>query len=208
VHPRTSQTATHGSVRRATYLPIWGGCGTGEDAYALQVSGPGLLGLARCKEAPGLETWCRTGLAPYYPPAATDGHLDASSLTDVAGDVPILEGVPTATCVWAGRLGAIACWQAAREHGVVVARAATAPKQGLSIPRRIVEAHPYAYHQTRIGSGADFNGYILGDDLVGVLNLDRGRRLLFLIAEVAEAGVEDNSGYWDGEAILGRLFFA
>lgn len=28
--------------------------------------------------------------------------------------------------------------------------------------------------------------------------------MLFLIAEVAEAGVEDYSGYWDGEAILGR----
>jgi hypothetical protein len=96
-----------------------------------------------------------------------DGHLDASSLTDVAGDVPILEGVPTATCVWAGRLGAIACWQAAREHGVVVARAATAPKQDLSIPRRIVEAHPYAYHQTWIGSGADFNGYWDGEAILG-----------------------------------------
>jgi hypothetical protein len=170
--------------------------------------------LCRC-QATGCSAWpaarrrrvWRRGaerLAPYYAPAATVGHLDASTLTDVAGDVPILEGVPTATCVWAGRLGAIACWQAAREHGVVVAHAATAPKQDLSIPRRIVEAHPYAYHQTWIGSGADFNGYILGDDLVGVLNLDRGRRLLFLIAEVAEAGVEDYSGYWDGEAILGR----
>ena len=112
---------------------IGGGCGIRADAYVLQVSGSGLLGLARCKEAAGLETWCRRWLAPYYAPAATVGHFDASSLTDIAGDVPILEGVPTATCVWAGRLGAIACWQAAREHGVVVARAATAPKQDLSI---------------------------------------------------------------------------
>jgi len=52
-------------------------------------------------------------------------------------------------------------------HGAVVARAATAPKQDLSIPRRIVEAHPYAYHQTWIGSGADFNGYWDGEAILG-----------------------------------------
>jgi hypothetical protein len=65
-------------------------------------------------------------------------------------------------------------------------------------------------HTTRPGSdrGAGVNGYILGDHLVGVLNLDHGRRLLFFIAEVAGAGVEDYSGYYDGEAILGRLRFA
>ncbi|HSJ21077.1 MAG TPA: hypothetical protein VK964_10925 [Nocardioidaceae bacterium] len=89
-----------------------------------------------------------------------------------------------------------------------MARAATAPQQGLEVPRHIVEAHPYAYHQTWIGSGAGFNGYVLGDHLVGVLNLDAGRRLLFFVAEVAEAGVEDYSGYYDGEAILGRFHFA
>jgi hypothetical protein len=74
-----------------------------------QVSGNGLLGLDHCKDAPGLETWCRAGLAPYYPPAASAGHLESSSLPEVAIDVAILEAVPTATCVWAGRLGSIAC---------------------------------------------------------------------------------------------------
>jgi hypothetical protein len=173
-----------------------------------QVSDNGLLGLGTCKDAPGLENWCRTSLAPYYRPAVSDGHLQASTLSEVGRDVPILDAVPTATCVWAGRLGAIACWQAAHEDGVLVARAASAPKQGLEVPRRIVEAHPYAYHQTWIGSGAGFNGYLLGDRLVGVLNLDHGRRLLFFIAEVAGAGVADYSGYYDGEAILRRFRFA
>jgi hypothetical protein len=81
----------------------------------------------------------------------------------------------------------------------------TAPAPGLHIPRSIVEAHQYAYHQSSIGSGADFNGYILGDDLVGVLNIDSGRRVLFVVAEFAGAGVEDYDGYWDGEAVLQRL---
>lgn len=167
-----------------------------------------LLSLARCREAPGLETWCRTQLAPYYPRATVDGHLEAHSLSDVAGDVPIMESLPSATCVWAGRLGAVTCWHATGDRGVLVARAATAPLQGLiRVPRQIVETHPYAYHQTSIGSGAAFNGYILGDDLVGVLNLEHGRRVLLFVAELAEANVEDHSGYWDGEAILQRLSF-
>jgi hypothetical protein len=47
-----------------------------------------------------------------------------------------------------------------------------------------------------------FNGRILGDDLVGMLNIDRGRLLFF--AQFAGADIQDNDG-WDGEAILQRL---
>ena len=91
------------------------------------------------------------------------------------------------------------------------------------MPDAIVKSHPYAYHQSAIGSGPHFkpyayhrsairsgphfNGYILGDDLVGVINIERGQRLLFLVAQFAGAGVEDRSGYWHGEAILARLSF-
>jgi hypothetical protein len=76
--------------------------------------------------------------------------------------------------VWSGRLGAVAAWQAHGQGDTLVARVATAPKGGLSVPRPIVESHPYAYHQPAIGSGALFNGYVLGDELVGVLNIERG----------------------------------
>ena len=163
-----------------------------------------MIALPRCDHPSGLEQWIRTALAPYYPPAPSD-TLESSALADLASDVPILEDPHGASCVWAGRLGAIAAWQAHNEDGALVARAATAPKQDLRIVDAIVETHHHAYHQSAIGSGAYFNGYILGDDLVGVLNIDFGRRVLFLVAEFAHAGVEDYSGYWQGEAILGRL---
>jgi hypothetical protein len=131
--------------------------------------------------------------------------LLSSALADLASDVPVLEDPQGASCVWAGRLGAIAAWQAHDKGGALVARAATAPGEGLLVPRTIVEKHPYSYHQSAIGSGELFNGYILGDELVGVLNIERGRRVLFLVAEFADAGVEDYSGYWQGEDILRRL---
>jgi hypothetical protein len=108
-----------------------------------------------------------------------------AALADVARDVPILQEDTHATCAWAGRLGAVACWQLCDQRDAVVARAATAPQGDLHIPRRIVEAHPYAYHQSEIGSGPHFNGYLLGDELVGVLNINRGQRTLFLVAQVS-----------------------
>jgi len=107
------------------------------------------------------------GLAPYYAPAATVGHLDASTLTDVAGDVPILEGVPTATCVWAARLGAIACWQAARKPWRSRGPCSYSTQAGSQHPTPHRRGAPYAYHQTWIGSGADFNGYWDGEAILG-----------------------------------------
>jgi hypothetical protein len=163
-----------------------------------------MAALPRCTDAPGLERWVRTALAPYYT-TAPDDVLVPGALTDIKSDVPILEDARGASCVWSGRLGAIAVWQAHDRNGAIVARAATAPTHELLVPRTIVEKHPCAYHQSAIGSGALFNGYILGDDLVGILNFERGQRLLFLVAEFADAAVEDYSGYWQGEHILERL---
>lgn len=163
-----------------------------------------MAALPRCARAPGLERWVRTALAPYYATAPGD-TLVSDALADLASGVPILEDARGASCVWAGRLGTIAVWQAHDRGGAVVARAATAPSHEFGVSRAIVEKHLYAYHQSAIGSGALFNGYILGDDLVGVLNVERGQRLLFLVAEFADAAVEDYSGYWQGEHILERL---
>jgi hypothetical protein len=175
-----------------------------------------------CDHPSDLERWLRSELAPYHPSAPTDVLLPAP-LVDLRADVPILDEPQGASCVWAGRLGSIATWQAHDQGGALVARVATAPKQGLSVPDAIVTSHPYAYHQSAIGSGPHFkpyayhrpairsgphfNGYILGDDLVGIINIERGQRLLFLVAQFAGAGVEDRSGYWQGEAILARLSF-
>src|SRR4029453_13017930 len=111
-----------------------------------------MTALPRCDHPSGLEQWIRTALAPYYPPAPSD-TLQSSALADLASDVPILEDPHGASCVWAGRLGAIAAWQAHNEDGALVARAATAPKQDLRVVDAIVEAHHHAYHQSAIGSG-------------------------------------------------------
>jgi hypothetical protein len=165
-----------------------------------------VLTLPPCDGAPGLEEWVRNALAPYYV-IASDAVVRAA-LADVARDVPILQGTPDATCTWAGRLGDVACWQLCGGTGSVVARAASAPHRDLRVPDMVVQAHPYAYHQSGIGSGPHFNGYILGDDLVGVINIERGRRLLLFVAEFPGAAVEDHAGYDDGESLLGRLHFA
>jgi hypothetical protein len=55
--------------------------------------------------------------------------------------------------------------------------------------------------------GPHFNGYILGGDLVGCLNIGRGTRLFYFVGEFVGAGVGDYDGYCDGEALLARLAF-
>jgi hypothetical protein len=123
-------------------------------------------------------------------------------------------------CVWSGRVGTVACWELRDEAGQVVGRVAAAPRTDSAIPQEIVRKHPQAYHQSTIGAGPGFveqhpysydeklirdgphfNGYILGDDLVGYVNVGRGARLLLLVATFPGASIADYDGYWDGEAL-------
>ena len=53
--------------------------------------------------------------------------------------------------------------------------------------------------------GPLFNGYIIDDDLVGVLNIGQGARMFYLAATFVGVAVVDYDGYWDGEALLARL---
>ena len=129
-----------------------------------------------------------------------------------------------AACVWSGHLGAVACWQLRDKSGDLIARLATAPKADLNMPDAIVRLHPQSYHQSGIGAGPGyvaahpfsyddrvlregplFNGYIIGDDLVGVLNIGQGARMFYLAATFVGAAVVDYDGCWDGEALLARL---
>ena len=68
-----------------------------------------------------------------------------------------------------------------------------------------LERHPHSYDPKRLRDGPHFGGYILGDDLVGCLDVGRGARPFFLVAQFPGATIADYDGYWEGEALLARL---
>ncbi len=196
----------------------------GQRRYAPNVVAP-MLALSQCAEASaGLEEWLRQALNPYF--SVESAPLAAAPLEEMLRDVPVLLDPREAACVWSGHVGDVACWELRDADGRCIARLATAPKPDLHMPQELVRRHPYAYHQSGIGAGPGFhdqhghtyddrvlrdgphfNGYILGDDLVGALNVGRGARLFYIVGEFPGAGVVDYDGYWDGEALLARLAF-
>jgi hypothetical protein len=184
-----------------------------------------MLALNQCSEAPGLEDWIRQSVEPYF--SVGPAMLTAAALETVLREIPLLlDPDPESACVWSGRLGEVVCWQLHDAAGQLISRLATAPKPDLSIPQAMVKRHPLSYHQSGIGAGPSFheqhgrtydgralrdgphfNGYIVGDDLVGCLNIGRGTRLFYVVGEFPGARVVDYDGYWDGEALLARLAF-
>jgi hypothetical protein len=178
--------------------------------------------MRQCSEAPGLETWLRETLDRYH--LVATAPLVAAALATMLHEIPLLLNPDEADCVWSGHLGEIACWQTHDDAGRVTGRLATAPKVDLLVPRSIVMRYPRSYHQSAIGAGPDFlaehpnsydrrallegphfSGYIIGDDLVGCLNISRGERLFYLVAQFPGASIVDYEGYWEGEALLARL---
>ena len=183
-----------------------------------------MVHLPRCDQAPGLEEWVRRAFAPYL--ALGDESLVELPLTQMLNHVPVLLDPPQPGCVWSGRLTSVACWELRDGAGRVVARAATAPESDPRVPREIVTKYPHSYHQTAIGAGPGFldenphsydlkrlrdgpffNGYIVGDELVGCLNVGHAARFFLFMAQFPGLAVADDEGYWDGEALLARLDF-
>lgn len=178
--------------------------------------------LPRCDHTPGLVPWIRQSLRPYL--SLEDQPVLDVPLSLLLGEIPVLLDPPETAHVWSGRVGAVACWELRAPDGDVLARVATAPRSSLVVPEEMVTKHPRSYHQSAIGAGPGFvernphsydeerlrdgphfNGYILGDDVVGCLNVGRGSRLFLLVGYFAGLAVADYDGYWDGEALLARL---
>jgi len=178
--------------------------------------------LPLCDQAPGLEPWLREAVVPFL--ALDEESLVEAPLMEMLDEVPMLLDPPVTGCVWSGRLASVACWELRNGSSSVVARVATAPRPDGVIPQEIVSRYPRSYHgsaigagpgfldqhprsydKTRLREGPHFNGYVLGDDVVGYLNIGRGKRLFLLVAQFPGAGVVDYDGYWDGEALLARL---
>ena len=178
--------------------------------------------LPRCDHTPGLGPWLRDSIGAHLP--LDDQPLVEVPLSRVLGEIPVLLDPPETARLWSGRLGLVTCWELRAEDGSVLARLATAPQSDLTVPQEIVTKHPRSYHQSAIGAGPGFleqnphsydearlrdgphfNGYILGDDLVGCLNVGRGSSLFLVAAQFPGLAVADYEGYWDGEALLARL---
>jgi hypothetical protein len=181
-----------------------------------------MLLFPHCDQAPGFEPWLREAVVPFL--ALGEESLVEAPLMEMLDEVPILLDPPATGCVWSGRLGSVACWELRNGSNGVEARVATAPRPDGVIPQEVVSRYPRSYHQTAIGSGPGFldqhphsydktrlaegphfNGYVLGDDIVGYLNVGGGKRFFLLVAQFSGAGVVDYDGYWDGEALLARL---
>ena len=183
-----------------------------------------MMDLPACNHSAGFADWLRASLGPYVDFGAET--VEEAPLSHLLEEVPVILDPPDAACVWSGRLGSAACWELL-VGDFITARAASVARTDGVIPQEIVRRHPQSYHQTGIGAGPGFldrhprsydenilrhgphfNGYILGDDLLGYVNVGRGARFFLLAAQFPGASVVDYDGYWDGEALLARLHIA